>query len=156
MDLKKGKLVLHPNQDKDTDLGNQYYAFVDGIETLENDRTIIQFDCVKAHQIDNLGNVKPSFDQFDEFDASIIVCDFSDNVFQEFMDLFEEPFNEEDWLILYLTYQPNQFKATVIPEYDEETPAIYNRYLKKDCKKVGQDFQKKLEGIFYLQMIKDF
>ena len=111
MDLKKGKLVLHPNQDKDTDLGNQYYAFVDGIETLENDRTIIQFDCVKAHQIDNLGNVKPSFDQFDEFDASIIVCDFSDNVFQEFMDLFEEPFNEEDWLILYLTDQPSPIQG---------------------------------------------
>ena len=131
---------------------SEYYAFVDSIETLDDNRTIIQFDCVRSHQIDRLENRNLSFDESEKLEASLIVCDFSDNTYQEFKNSLDEPLNENDWMELKLTDLPNQYKVTVIQEYDEEEfPNSIERYIGKGCKKVGLNVKKKLKETFYIQ-----
>jgi hypothetical protein len=148
---KENHISVDPYGEEDWDNDNEYYAFVENIETLENNRTIIHFDCVEKGQIDDLKNPDLLKLNYESFKTKMIVCDFSGRNFNEFTGILKNNFKENDWLILNLTQEPTLFRAEVYPEYSENISETLDRYLANNCEKVSEKLGKKLNKIFSLE-----
>jgi beta-lactamase superfamily II metal-dependent hydrolase len=150
-DSEEEKRINDPFNEEIWDYENEYYAFVDNIETLDNNRTIIHFDCVEKDQIDNLKNSDLLTLKYESFKTKMIVCDFSERNFNEFTGFLKNDINENDWIILNLTQDPTRYRVEVYPEYYENIPESLDRYLANNCEKVSEPLSKKLNKIFTLK-----
>jgi hypothetical protein len=131
-----------------------YYAFVDKIEELENGRKIIYFDSVLKQRIDEISEVDNL--DYHVFDRSckMIIADFGNRVFQEFLVNFGELRSiEESWIFLKLTDEPNQFRVLVYPEYPDTNNVGQIAYI-ETRKLVKELTQKKLKKLFSLSKYK--
>ena len=153
MVAKKSKSVLLANQDKNEDPGNEFYAFVDSIETLENGRTIIQFDSIERNQIEQFNKNELTPADIESLKPTMIRCDFSTSVYEIFKNENNE-FEEGIWLDLRISQKPSQFQAEYIPEYFEGNPEVSSAFINQSSKVVPSNKQK-LEAFFEIKNNED-
>lgn len=154
MDLHSGKMEFKFGRSEDNNSENEFYAFVDSIETLENGDTIILFDSIEISQIQNVLESRPSSAFFEGLRPRMIKGDFTSNEFQSFkktLKLENEELSESTWLILKLSQNPTQFKVEYIEEYFEGEPESISTYLDEGCKKANPETQEKLDTLFEIE-----
>lgn len=127
-----------------------YYSFVDKIEELGNGRKIIYFDSVFKERIDQINDIdNVDYHVFDQ-SCKMIIADFGNSVFQEFLADFVELRNiEEKWIFLKLTDKPNQFRVSVYQEYPDTNNIAQIAYI--DIRQLVSELTRdKLKNLFSL------
>ena len=151
-DTKKHTDDLDSTGEENPINNSEYFAFVDNIEIQEDGRSIIQFDSIHIHQIDKFDRDILTSEEIQLLQPSMILCDFTKNIYEEFKAIFEEEFVEGNWLLLNVTATPTQFPVNYIPEYESGPPSMDTRYLLREgCTKVNDGNKRKLRKIFQIQ-----
>jgi len=128
----------------------EYFAFVDSIETLDNGRTIIQFDSIKVNQIEDfLGKKELTYQETESLKPLMVYCDYSSEEYRSFSAEVGEV-RENTWVIIKLTYRKGEYPVRAYRQDYEESriPFRVLYFEKKGCNTIDKDTEKYLKALF--------